>query len=204
MFGNQLRLERPVPITRNLDGHRAVVRQHALLTRAIAMIRSGVRFGPTRRVPEVVTELAPAHPLHQRLLQPASCTPHFRRFPHRTSGAFHTGVPSAFHAVLQALSTPVLQALSTRTSSAFHACTSSAFHAVLQALSTPYFKRSPRRTSSAFHAALQALSMPYFKRPSRRTSSACHLLFARRLLRDFADVVCGQHRGERARAWTAD
>ena len=71
MFPDQARFERPGPIARDLEGQRAIVGQHRLPGRAIAMIRRVLGFNPTADIAQVMRQLAAERPLDDRLLEPA-------------------------------------------------------------------------------------------------------------------------------------
>jgi hypothetical protein len=70
VLADQLRRERPVAITRDVERQRAVVGQDRLTARAVAVIDGPRRLLAARRIPEMVRQLAAEHPLDQGLLEP--------------------------------------------------------------------------------------------------------------------------------------
>jgi hypothetical protein len=72
VFADQPRFECPFAIARHLNPKRAVIGQDSLAARPIAMIRAVGRLVATRRVAEVMRQLAPQGALDDRLLKPAN------------------------------------------------------------------------------------------------------------------------------------
>jgi len=60
VFPNQLRLERPFAIARDLDRDRTVVGEHRFSTGAIAVIAGELGLGRTRRVAKLMRSSAPS------------------------------------------------------------------------------------------------------------------------------------------------
>ena len=62
VFADQPRLERAVPVARHRERQRAVIGQHRLPARPIAMIGRVLGLGPTRRIAEMVGQLGAQAP----------------------------------------------------------------------------------------------------------------------------------------------
>jgi hypothetical protein len=69
VFRNQPRLKRPVTIARHGERQRPVIGQHRLTAGPVAMIRGGVRFLATRRIAQMVGQLAAERALDDRVLE---------------------------------------------------------------------------------------------------------------------------------------
>ena len=71
VLADQPRLERALAIAGHLDAEGAIVGQHRLAAAPVAVIRAVIRFVATRRIAEVMRQLAAQRALDNRLLEPA-------------------------------------------------------------------------------------------------------------------------------------
>ena len=87
MFADQARLKRAVAIARNLNGDGAIVREDGFATRSIAVIGRGVGLGASRRIAEMMRELAAERPLDEGFFEAADRGVEFlgrdRALPHK-------------------------------------------------------------------------------------------------------------------------
>jgi hypothetical protein len=69
VLGDEQRLERTIPVARHVDAQRAVLGQHGLATRAVALVAHGLGLDRAIRVAEVMAELGAQGTLDQCLLE---------------------------------------------------------------------------------------------------------------------------------------